>query len=178
MKQIFRWLRRVTGISTPFGGLSWSPSREKRRDVPIFNGTILLTSEGNDEFISFLEQNARQIVFLEATIDACVATKEQIEFSETENIDFDSITSGAISGQSFLLQNGLGRIAYVAFHLTGSHIPNVSFGGTGTIMLPLNGFFEVTPTLHGGPSTVFHLKEIDAPLDARLDQLNSAHTKT
>jgi hypothetical protein len=174
MKQIRRWLRQLTGFSTPLGGLSWSPIPEKRDDIPTFDGTILLTSNGNDEFISFLDQNAGRIVFLKTIIDACVATRKQIEFVETENLDLDSLTSGSFSGHTFPLQNDLGRITYVVFHFTANHVLNVSFGGTGTVMVPLNGFFEVSPTLHGGPSTVFHLKEIDAPLEARLERLNSA----
>ena len=131
VKQIFRWLRRVTGISTPFGGLSWSPSRHRRDDIPTFNGTILFTSEGNDEFILFLDKNAGRIVFLKADIDACVATQKEFEFAESEKIDLDLITSGSLSGHIFPLQNDLGRIAYVAFHFTGNRALNVSFGGTG-----------------------------------------------
>jgi hypothetical protein len=39
-------------------------------------------------------------------------------------------------------------------------------------MVDITGFFEVSGTLHGGPSMVFHLKEIDAPLELRHDFLN------
>ncbi len=179
MKKVFRWLKGLTGISTPIGGLSWSPSREKSIDIPTFDGTILLTSNGNDNFISFLDRNAGRIVFLKIIIDACVTNQEQIEFVETEEINLDALTSGSFSGQTFSLQNELGKIAYLVFHFTANHVLTVSFGGTGTVMIPLNGFFEVSPSLHGGPSTVYHLKEIDAPLEVRLEHLNSptCHSK-
>jgi hypothetical protein len=173
MKRLFRWLKRITGISTPLGGISWN-AQQAPYDVATFNGTILLTSDGNDEFISFLEANTRRIVYLKATIDACVATEKQMEFVETRHIDLDAITSGTLNGQTFTLQYGPGGIVYLEFDLLANHKPKPSYGGTGIIMLFLNGFFEIIGTAHSGPSTVFHLKEIEAPLDARLTQLNRA----
>jgi hypothetical protein len=169
-----QWFSRITGFSTPFGGLSWSPPESKHDDVPIFDGPILLTSDGNDAFISFLDKNSGKIIFLDSVFDASVAIQDQIAFVEVENLDLELLTSGNFDGISYLLQNNLGKLVYVAFHFAENHVLNVSHGGTGTIMVPVTGFFEVSPSLHGGPSVVFHLKEIEAQLEARLAFLNKS----
>jgi len=170
--RFIQWFSRITGFSTPFGGLSWSLPKSKYDDVPIFNGSILLTSNGNDGFISFLEENSGKIIFLDSVLDASVAIQEQFAFVEAENLDLELLTSGNLDGTTYLLQNNLGKLAYVVFHFVENHILNVSHGGTGTITVPVTGFFEVSPSLHGGPSIVFHLKEIEAQLDSRLAFLN------
>ena len=82
------------------------------------------------------------------------------------------LTSGNFDGKNYLLRNNLGKLAYVVFHFAENHVLNVSHGGTGTITVALKGFFEVSPSFHGGPSVVFHLKEINAPLESRITLLN------
>jgi len=167
-----QWFSRITGFSTPLGGLSWRYSKSKFEDVPIFKDLILLTSNGNDDFISFLEEHSENIIFLDSVVDASVALREQIEFVNEENLDLDLLTSGNFDGICYLLQNNLGRLAYVVFHFVENHVLNVSHGGTGTITVAVRGFFEVSPSFHGGPSVVFHLKEINAPLESRIALLN------
>ncbi len=39
-------------------------------------------------------------------------------------------------------------------------------------MIGINGFFEVSRTFHGGPTTAFHLKEVRASLESKIDILN------
>ncbi|OGQ59723.1 MAG: hypothetical protein A3J24_08725 [Deltaproteobacteria bacterium RIFCSPLOWO2_02_FULL_53_8] len=171
MKAIRKWLRRLTGFSTPLIGISWSPPDEKHEDIPTFDGNICITSGDNQELISFLDNNAGRIVFLNSAIDACMATKAQSDFIDAETIDLEALISGQFNGKTFPLPNNLESIASVAFYFTSNHTLNVSFGGAGVIIVPFNGFFEVSPSLHGGPSTVFHLKETDAPLETRLEYL-------
>ena len=83
-----------------------------------------------------------------------------------------AITAGKLSGQTFELQNTLGKIAYIEFDYLPENKPKPSFGGTGTIMVFISGFFEIITTVHAGPSTVFHLREIEAPLEARLNLIS------
>ena len=64
IRRVIQWFGRITGFSTPFGGISWIPSESKYADVPIFDSPILLTSDGNDGFISFLDKNSGKIIFL------------------------------------------------------------------------------------------------------------------
>ena len=170
--KLLQWLSGITGFSTPFGGLSWSFPKSKFDGVPIFKDVILLTSNGNDDFISFLEEHTGNIIFLDSVVDASVALLEQIEFVETEALDLELLTCGNFDGINYLLQNNLGKLAYVVFHFAENHVLNVSHGGTGTITVAVKGFFEVSPSLHGGPSVVFHLKEINAPLESRIALLN------
>lgn len=167
-KIMFQWLRRITGFSTPLGGLSWSPSKDGHDIVPTFAGEIFLTSEGNDEFISFLDKNTKRIVFLNAIIDASVTIQSQVDFVKSENIDLDYLASGKFSREVYFLQKNLGKLAYVAFYFLENHVLNSSFGGTGIIQVSINGFFEVSPSFHGGPSTVFYLKEIEASLEKTI----------
>lgn len=79
-------LRRITGISTPLGGISWSHSETRVTKLPTFREPIYITYPQNREVISFLETNDRKIVFLDTHIDASVATKEQFEIVEKEGL--------------------------------------------------------------------------------------------
>ena len=93
-----RIFRRITGVSTPLGGISWSPSATSLSRVPIFRGSIYVTSSDNDEVISFLEGNEGKIAFLDTYIDASISTKEEFRLIEKENIDIGLIASGEFSG--------------------------------------------------------------------------------
>jgi hypothetical protein len=170
IEKIFRWLRRITGFSTPIGGISWSPSKTKYDDIPKYNGLILITSGSNDDLISFLEKNSGRIVILDAIIDASVSTLEEIEFVKKNDIDLAPFTSGG--NGTYPLRNTLEGLFYIKFHLAPNHVLNYSAGGTGIVTVSMNGFFELSSTFHGGPSTMFHLKEIEVPLEARLELLN------
>jgi hypothetical protein len=172
IKNVFRWLSRITGFSTPFGGISWSPSKTKYDEVPKYSGSILITSGNNDELIYFLEKNSGSIVILDSIIDASVSTLEQIAFVKRENIDLNPFTSGKFGNETYPLLNTIEKLFYIKFHFTPNHVLNFSAGGTGIITVSINGLFEISSTFHGGPSTLFHLKEIEVPFEVRLELLN------
>ena len=171
-KGVRNLFKRISGVSTPLGGITWNPPQNNPFDMAQFNGEILLTSEGNNDVIEFLESNSGLITFLKLTVDACIATQQQADYVKINNLDMSAITAGELAGQTFELQNTLGKIAYIAFDYLPENKPKPSFGGTGTIMVFISGFFEIIPTFHGGPSTVFHLKEIEAPLEAWLSLIS------
>jgi len=172
MKRLRDFFRRITGISTPVGGVSWSLPETRIGKVPIFREPIYITSPYNDEFISFLETNTGGIVFLDTHIDASVTFMEQFEIVNKEGLDLDTITSGKFSGVILPLPNKKGLLLKLTFYFTESHVLKYSSGGTGLITVDVKGFFEISRTLHGGPSTVFHLKEIEASLEDRVAILN------
>jgi hypothetical protein len=64
------------------------------------------------------------------------------------------------------------RIAGFRFYINDDHVLNFSAGGPGIVRVDINGFFEVSRTFHGGPTTSFHLKEGRASLETRIDLLN------
>ncbi|MFH1908177.1 MAG: hypothetical protein ABIL11_12485 [Chloroflexota bacterium] len=169
LRHIFR---RITGISTPFGGISWHSSATAVSKVPTLRETIYITWPENHEIISFLGTNDRRIIFLDTHIDASVAFKEQFEIVEKERIDLDLITSCAFSGVPLPLPNREGNLVTVTFSFNDDHVLKYSAGGTGIITVGINGFFEVSRTFHGGPTTAFHLKEVKASLEAKVDILN------
>lgn len=70
------------------------------------------------------------------------------------------------------LPNDERELVSVAFHFADGHVLNYSAGGTGVIMVDVTGFFEISRTFHGGPSSVFHLREFEAPLQFRVDFMN------
>lgn len=172
MERLRRFLRRITGISTPIGGISWNQSESKANEVPTFDEQIYVTDSGNETFIAFLDANDGRIVFLKANLDASVATQKQFEVVEEEGLDLDRISSGRFSGIPLPLPNEENKLVSVVFHFSDRHVLTYSAGGTGVVTVGVTGFFEVSRTFHGGPSTAFHLKEIDAPLEFRLDLLN------
>ena len=169
LRHIFR---RINGISTPFGGISWHSSATAVSKVPTLRETIHITWPENHEIISFLETNDRKIIFLDTHIDASVSLKEQIEIVEKEKIDIDLIASGAFSGVPLPLPNREGELVIITFYFNDDHVLNYSAGGTGIITVGINGFFEVSRTFHSGPTTAFNLKEVKASLEAKIDILN------
>jgi len=172
IEKILRWLRRVTGFSTPIGGISWSPSKTKFDDVPRYTGSILITSDSNDELISFLEKYSGRIVILDSIIDISVSTPEQSAFVERNHINIDPFTSGGHA--TYPLRNTLGERISIQFHLIPNHVINFSSGGTGIVTVGMNGIFEIAKTFHSGPTTLYHLKEIEVPLEARLELLKGS----
>lgn len=166
------WLRsfinRINGFSTPVGGVQWSHPQDSEISISKYEGIISITDEGNEGFLTFLEENKRCIVYIDATIYACLATQRQHETVECEQIDLDSVSRGKISDKLFPLLNSEKAIRYIKFALLPSHRTHPSFGGTGVIQIHIQGFFDVSAAAHGGPSIVFHLTEQPASVEMRL----------
>jgi hypothetical protein len=171
MKRVKQLLKRLTGISTPFLGLSWD-LRPDGSGLDSFRGTVCITSLADDGFVPFLEHASGRLVFLDIVLDACVATSEQCSCVDEEALDLDRVSAGQISGMHLPLPNGVPGTQGVKFTLLGARQLNYSAGGTGCVFLELSGFFEISTTHHGGPSRTFHLRELDAPLELRAKYLS------
>jgi hypothetical protein len=170
LKRFFSFIsNRITGISTPFGGVSWKSSGKIIQDVTRFDGCIYLTSKCNKDFLQFLDDNDRKIVFVDVCIDASVSIQEQMEIAEKEALNFQA---ACISGSMFTIPNKENRLVSMVFYLKEDHILNHSHGGTGVDTISLNGYFEISCSLYGGPSMVYYLKEIDAPFEEKIAMLN------
>ena len=167
-------LSRITGISTPLGGVQWEPRSNDPPTIARFDDTFCITMSNNDGFIDFLERNDGKVVFMNAFMDASVATEEQWKRVEEEHIELDLISSGRFSGVPLPLPNRADSLTSAVFHFRDGHVLTPSSGGTGTLMVNINGFFEVSRTFHGGPSTSFHLKEIEAPLTLKAQFMTGA----
>ena len=150
---MFEWLRRITGISTPIGGLSWSANNE---DVPVFGGEICITCDvpQNRLFVDFTGTNVGRIVFLKLYLDSSVALERQTRWVDEQRLDLSAVASGRFSGVHLPFPNDVGELLSITFHFLPEHIVSPSHGGTGIIMLETIGFFEVSITYHGGPSRV------------------------
>lgn len=164
VKSLFR---RITGFSVPMFGLQWQPPPEPP-EIPAFDGTIAITGDENASVIEFLEANVGNMVFVDCVIDACLATSRHYEVVAQQNLDLDSIAQGEISGKRFALLNPSKALRHLEIGLLPNHRVHTSFGGTGVIQIPLQGFFEVSATAHGGPAIVFYLTEHTASVELRL----------
>ncbi len=171
-KRIKHILSRISGISTPFGGISWNSKENKNSKVPTFSDPIYVTYTENQNFISLLESNDNRIIFLKTFLDASVSIKEQYDLVEKEGIDIDLIASCKFHGVALPLPNKERRIVTITFYFNDDHILKCSAGGTGIVTVGINGFFEVSRTFHGGPTTAFHLKEMKASLEREIEILN------
>lgn len=169
VKRFRNWLRHITGISTPLGGVSWSNTDSWVGEVSIFQNPICITHPNNDDFIVFLEVNrGGKIVLVDSYLDASVSTKQQYDMTQTRQIDLNLITSGAFSGVPLPLPNIEDKLIDVCFHFLDDHVLTYSSGGTGIVTVPIHGFFEVTKTLHGGPSAIYHLRELTVPVEVKV----------
>ncbi len=166
-------LARIRGVSTPLGGISWAPEPSEKM-VRSFTDVICVTSPGNERFIGFLRSNDGRIAFLTTHIDACVATEENYRIVDREQLDIDRIAAGDFSGMLLPLPNDAGELVAVTFYFSDRHQLLSSAGGTGVVTVRIVGFFEISSTLHGGPSVQYHLRELDASMDFRVDFMNRA----
>jgi hypothetical protein len=146
-------------------------------DVPQFNGVIEITASGNDDFLKFVESQVGAIIYLDAIVDACVATQEQHEVIKREGIDMSRVVKAQIGETTYPLLSSRKEIAFIRFSLLPNRNLYPSFGGTGTIQIPITGFFMISASAHGGPSRIFHLSEQDAPLEARLHRASRLKKK-
>ena len=168
---MFDWitniLRRINGISTPVGGLSWSSNDQD--DPPTFDGVICITCvvPDNQSFLEFTNRNVGRIVFLNSHIDSSMALERQERWVKEQLIDLDALSSGRFSGRTLAFPNEAMELVSVVFHFRDGHVLSPSHGGTGILMIEVIGFFEISFTFHGGPSRAIHLKEVEAPFDLR-----------
>lgn len=172
---MIKWLRqilqRITGFSTPFGGINWSPSEKSLSKVSIFRGSISITSPDNHDAILFMEANRGKIVFLDTFVDVSVVLKEQRDLVEKEDIDIGLVTSGKFSGVGLRLPNKEDRFVTTIFYFTDDHILNCSSGGPGIFFVQVRGFFEISQSFSSS-STAFHLKEVATTLETKINMLN------
>jgi hypothetical protein len=138
----------------------------------MFDETVCVTSGDNEAFVSFLQENLGRIVFLRSHLDASVSVEEQFKRVEEEGLDLDQIAAGRFSGMPLPLRSSRGGLFAVTFHFRDDHVLTSSAGGTGVLMVEIVGFFEVSATYHGGPTTAYHLKEMEAPFESKVDLLN------
>lgn len=172
----WKWFRRITGISTPLGGISWTPGAGQP-DIETFDDVFCITLAENQSLVEFLHRNDGRIVFMNADLDATVALDEQWARVESEHIDLDRIGGGDLNGLPIALPNKDQRLVGVTFYFREGRVLNASHGGTGVLMVNIAGFFDVSTTFHGGPSTAFHLKEVDAPLALRAEFMRRTREK-
>lgn len=146
-------------------------------DPRTFNRRISLTDADDDGFIGFLDRNHARVVFLNAVLDACVATGRQHLWMEAliaSGLDVDRLWAGQLDGLVLPLDVGDPPHVTVTFNLLPGHTLLASAGGTGVLTMDLRGFFEVTQTFHSGPTTAFHLREVAAPMETLAERLRDS----
>ena len=129
---------------------------------------MYLTWENDDEFVVFLRGNDRKLVALNLSLDASVATEKQHKIITANKEVFDQIRLCNLNDLAIPLPHRGSEFIYLKFHFCDPQYQVYSSGGTGVFTLPIKGIFEVLQTLHGGPSTIFHLKEVVAPIDIQV----------
>jgi hypothetical protein len=158
-------LRRITGVSTPLGGISWA---EQKPRIPKFEGVVNLTWNENRPFLDFLSANAGKTVGLNVEIDASISVPSQEDFLNESPDAFARIHDCELSGVAIPLPNDTGMCVWLTFNLLNARRLMPSHGGTGIFQMSLKGIFEVVRTAHGGPSSHFHITEEEADVEFRL----------
>ena len=161
---ILRILRRITGVSTPLGGISWA---EQEPRVPIYVGLVNLTWNENREFLHFLTIHAGKTVGLNVEIDASLSIPSQEGFLSQSPEAFGRIHDCELSGVTVPLPNDAGMCVWLTFTLLNSRRLPPSHGGTGIFRMPLKGIFDVVRTAHSGPAVQFHITEEEADVEFR-----------
>src|SRR4051812_39871086 len=110
-----KFLKQITGISTPIGGVSWDFRNVV--NVPRFCDAICLTERRNEPLVDFLIRNDGKLVVIDSWIDASIATANAHKILNENEPTFDKIHAGELDGLDIPLPREGTALAYIKFHL-------------------------------------------------------------
>lgn len=134
-----------------------APEVERQKQPVVYEEGISITYPDNGEFAAFLEGNLDETIFLRTYIDMSLSSEESQEIESMfgiENFEADSSLVLPLEGKGYGNQ--------LQLHLLNGRELNLSSGGSGVVQFELTGYFRVSRTFHGGPTTIYHLSEIPA----------------
>ena len=119
-------------------------------------------NNANAGFISFLQQNNGKTIYISSSFDCSRSTTENEEvfqsFLPIFPESFDEYEDFTFKGPVPL--DGRLHLDLIELHLLNNRELPLSTGGTGVVMYPLKGYFDVTVLYRSGPSRVYILTEI------------------
>lgn len=143
-------------------------------EIEVFKENIYLTDTNIDTgLIDFLKRNDGKTVYIDNFIDTSLATEENWVIEKQCGVDIDSIVEKKVEDTPLLLPvftdiNSLVCTGnYLVLDIGKNTTYKYSAGGTGVVMVRFKGFFEVSTTFYSGPSTYYHLKEVEVPYEVR-----------
>lgn len=131
---------------------------------------ISVTYPDNGEFSEFLMENRGKTVYLSPVIDMSLSSEESYQIADLIGYMERSTHEQADSASGIDLfkdnsslsipLDGLTTGEFLRFRLLGNRTLPISFGGTGAVQFPIDGFFKVTVLAYSGPRVVYELTEL------------------
>lgn len=139
-------------------------------EIPRWEQGIHVTYPDNGELSSFLMDNRGKTVYLSPVIDMSLSSEESFKIADligymegirSENYEyFDGIERFIEDSSLSLPLDGLRTAEFLKFRLLDNRKLSVSYGGTGIVQFPINGYFKVAVLGSAGPRVVYELTEL------------------
>jgi len=139
---------------------------------------ISVTYPDNGEFSNFLMGNRGKTIFLSPVIDMSQSTEESSEIADLigymegvhhqQSDDVGGIDLFQEDSSLSIPLDGLATGEFLRFKLLGSRTLSISYGGTGVVQFPINGYFKVAVLAYSGSRVVFELTEIPVSMASRI----------
>lgn len=155
-------------------------SSKEKKEFPEWKTDISITypENKNEKLISFLKENEGKIIHLSTKIDMSVPHvngNEDIiilqQVGAWEGIEYPEDPEKIIGIDNFekdpslsVPLQGLSSFDFLKLNLINNRKLPVSYGGTGIVMFPIDGYFKVSSLARSGPSTIYELTEIPTNL--------------
>ncbi len=163
------WSLCFVGITIYFLSQYFKQEPENH-DIPRWETTIGVTYPDDGEFSEFLLKNSGKTVYLSSRIGMSLSSEESYQIADLigymEGVDLEE--NGAESGIDLFREDssltipldGLVTGEFLKFKLLNDRLLPVSYGGTGVVQFPINGYFKVAVLAYSGPRVIYELTEI------------------
>lgn len=163
------WSLCFVGITIYFLVQYFDPKPPKA-EISRWEKGISVTYPDNGEFSEFLMENRGKTVYLSPVIDMSLSSEESYQIADLigymEGVTYEQPDSA--SGIDLFEDNsslsipldGLTTGEFLRLKLLGSRTLSISYGGTGVVQFPIDGFFKVAVLAYSGPRVVYELTEL------------------
>ncbi|KJZ05222.1 hypothetical protein [Pseudoalteromonas piscicida] len=144
---------------------------------------IPVTYPDQGEFIEFLKSNVGKKIYLSSYLGMSLSSEESYQIASLIGYMEDALDiiepNGDLASDGIdLFQedsslsiplDGIKTGAFLRLNLLNNRVLPVSYGGTGVVQFPVDGYFKVALLAYSGPRVVFELTELPVSMTINTD---------